>query len=162
MQYSLCLILFWFVFVSNSWVVKILIYIRDFRCVFDKWLIWFKKSIFKTFVFIILCIWKQEEFEEVDRLEKITDSFDHIVCIRHVIFDSLCLDLKIKNWDNKINIIVLHEAVILLENLNFNFDNINENIIKDNIFIFFLCNQVQYNLNLNIKLSYKLKCRLFL
>ena len=35
-QYLLCLIFFWFVSVSNLWVIKILIYIRNFRCVFDK------------------------------------------------------------------------------------------------------------------------------
>jgi len=156
------LILFWFVFVSNLWIVKILIYIRNFRCVFDKWLIWFKKLIFKTFVFIIFCIWKWEEFREIDKLEKIMNSFDYIICVRHVIFDSLCLDLEIKNWDNKINIIVLHEIIILLKDLNFNFDNINESIIKNSIFIYFLCIQVQCSLNLNIKSNCKLKYRLFL
>ena len=134
------MIFFWFVSVSNSWVVKILIYIKNFRCVFDKWLIWFKKLIFKIFVFIIFCIQKQKEFREINKLEKIMNLFNHIVYVRYVIFDSLCLDSEIKNWDNKINIIILHKAVILLKDFNFNFDSINKNIIKNNIFVFLLCN----------------------
>ena len=144
------------------WVVKILIYIKNFRYVFDKWLIWFKKLIFKIFVFIIFCIWKWEEFKKINKLEKITNLFNHIIYVRYVIFDSLYFDLRIKNWNNKINIIILHEVIIFFKNLNFNFDNINENIIKNSIFVFFLYNWIQCNLNLNIKLSCKLKYRLFL
>ena len=134
------MILLWVVSVSNLWIIKILIYIKDFRCVFDKWLIWFKKLIFKTFVFIILYIQKQKEFRKINKLKKIMNLFNHIICIRYVIFDSLYLDLRIKNWDNKINIIILYEAVILLEDLNFNFDSINKSIIKDSIFVFLLYN----------------------